>query len=75
MERYLPDSSAEGFFELGDPLVGGEKHHQKNAVFTKTIEAAVHLIRAHGFSLRMRGNLTGQRNLISAQEIEGLTDA
>ena len=60
-----------GLFELGDPTVGNESHHKKNAIFTETLDAALHLVRSHGFSLRMRGNLTKQRNLISASEIEG----
>jgi hypothetical protein len=59
-------------WELADPSIGSEKHHQKNAIFVKELDTALHLVRQHGFSLRMTGKLTGQRNLISAQEIEGL---
>jgi hypothetical protein len=73
LERYKPDPHPRtGFFELGDPAVGRDAHHKKNAIFTETLDAAIHLIRTYGFSLRMRGNLTNQRNLISANEIEGL---
>ncbi len=72
-ERYEisphPDT---GLFELGDPKVGKEAHHKKNAIFTETLDAALHLVRSYGFSIRMRGDLTKQRNLISADEIQGL---
>ena len=72
-ERYEisphPDT---GLFELGDPKVGKEAHHKKNAIFTETLEAAMYLVRSYGFSIRMRGDLTKQRNLISADEIQGL---
>ena len=71
-ERYIPDPDASGMYELGDPKRGSEKHHKKNAIFVPTLEMALHLVREYGFSLRMRGEITGQRNLISAAEIEGL---
>ena len=71
-EVYLPSQSNDGLFELGDPKRGAEKHHRKNAVFVEEIEMAEHLVREYGFSLRMKGSLTGQRNLISASEIEGV---
>ena len=71
-ERYLPDANDQGQFELGDPSRGDEMHHKKNAVFVNTLDMALHLVREHGFSLRMRGELTDQRNLISASQIEGL---
>lgn len=72
-ERYEVSPHPEtGLFELGDPAVGKESHHKKNAIFTETLDAALHLVRKYGFSLRMRGNLTNQRNLISANEIKGL---
>ncbi|MGB7404669.1 MAG: hypothetical protein WA906_03185 [Pacificimonas sp.] len=72
-ERYEPSLHTEtGMWELADPAIGSDNHHQKNAIFVKELDAALHLIRKHRFSLRMTGNLTGQRNLISAQEIEGL---
>jgi hypothetical protein len=39
---------------LGDPRHGKEKHHERNAVYVKTLEEAALLI-ARGFSLRMTG--------------------
>ena len=72
VERYFPDRDERGFYELGDPKRGQEKHHKANAIFVDTIEMALHLVRTYGFSLRMRGDLTNQRNLISADKIECL---
>ncbi len=72
LEHYFPDADASGWYELGDPARGTEKHHKKNAIFVSSIEMALHLVRNYEFSIRMRGNVTGQRNLISAREIEGL---
>ena len=72
IERYLPDPDTRGLYELADPKLGREKHHKKNAIWASTESAALHLVKTYGFSLRMRGYLTGQRNLISASEIEGL---
>jgi hypothetical protein len=69
-ERYWPDPDDRGLFELGDPKVGDKKHHKPNAIFVENELAAVRLVRAYGFSLRMKGELTGQRNLISADRIK-----
>ncbi|MEP3051668.1 MAG: hypothetical protein ABJP48_01635 [Erythrobacter sp.] len=71
-ETYTPSPDGGGMFELGDPKRGSEKHHKKSAVFVETVDMAAHLVREYGFSLRMKGDLTGQRNLISASEIEGV---
>ncbi|WP_298466673.1 hypothetical protein [uncultured Erythrobacter sp.] len=72
VEIYTPAPDASNLLELGDPKRGSEMHHKKNAVFVGTLEMASYLIREYGFSLRMKGDLTGQRNLISAHEIEGV---
>ena len=72
LEHYFPEEDANGMYELGDPKRGSEQHHKKNAIFVGSIEMAWHLVREHGFSIRMTGNVTGQRNLISAQQIECL---
>ncbi len=73
VERYeLSPHPESGLFELGDPKVGKEAHHKKNAIFTATEATALHLVRRYGFSIRMRGDRTKQRNLISADEVEGL---
>lgn len=72
IETYIPSPDARQLFELGDPKRGKQNHHKKNAIFVETIEMAEYLVREHRFSLRMKGDLTGQRNLISADEIEGV---
>jgi hypothetical protein len=72
IEHYFPDPDDRGLFELGDPSIGPEKHHKKNAIFTESIETALHLVRTYGFSIRMRGDLMRQRNLIRHEEIQGL---
>ena len=74
-EMYWPDHDGRGLFELADPFFGNEKHHKKNAIFVGSEEAAVSLVKKLGFHLRMRGSLTGQRNLISPEEIKDLSDA
>jgi len=48
-----PELSAKGYC-LGDPKFGAVKHHAKNAVYVKTLEAAAELV-SQGFSLRMVG--------------------
>lgn len=72
LEHYFPDADADGFYRLADPAIGREKHHVDNAILTKNISVALHLVRTHGFSIRMRGNLTKQWNLIRHQEIQDL---
>ena len=72
VEIYTPSRDADGLFELGDPRRGKEMHHKKNAIFVQTLDIALHLVREYEFSLRMKGDITGQRNLISAREIQGL---
>ena len=71
-EKYFPDENSDGLFELGDPARGKEHHHQKNAIFVRDLDMAKYLMREYGFALRMRGEITNQRNLISASEVEGL---
>jgi hypothetical protein len=70
IERYWPDPDERGLFELGDPEIKGSAHHKPNAIFVENEAAAVRLVRRYGFSLRMRGEVTGQRNLISAAKIK-----
>ena len=74
-EMYFSDHDERGLYELADPAFGGEKHHKKNAIFVSSERAAVELVRRYGFHLRMRGYLTGQRNLISPDEIKDIPNA
>ena len=75
IEQYFSDHDARGLYELADPAFGSEKHHKKNAIYVSTERAAVELVRRYGFHLRMRGYLTGQRNLISPEEIKDMPNA
>ena len=72
LEHYFPDSDEQGYYVVADPALGREKHHKKNAIITRSIAVALHLVRNYGFSIRMRGNLTNQWNLISRNQIQGL---
>ncbi|WP_174278409.1 hypothetical protein [Sphingomonas bacterium] len=72
IEHYFPDANSDGFYELSAPSIGSEAHHKKNTILVASIELALHLVREHGLSIRMNGNLTSQRNLISASQIECL---
>ncbi len=68
-ERYEPAITRRKQYQLADPAFGAEKHHAKNAVYADTLEEAVKLVRQRGFLLWMRGQQTGQRNLISPEQI------
>ena len=72
LEHYFPDANSEGMYVLADPALGSDKHHKQNAVLTTSAATALHLVRTYGFSIRMRGNLTGQWNLIRREEIQDL---
>ncbi|GAA0481128.1 hypothetical protein GCM10009096_24060 [Parasphingorhabdus litoris] len=75
VEKYWPDHDSRGLYELADPDFGKEKHHKKNAIYAGSEAAAVSLVKRFGFHLRMRGHLTGQRNLISPEEIKDTPNA
>ena len=51
--------------------MNSQRQHNKaiNQFYVKDIEAVAARLRRGGVSLRMRGDLTGQPNLISAAEI------
>ena len=68
-EIYTPLLNADGYFVLADRAV--DKQHNKaiNQFYIKDVEAVAARLRNGGVSLRMKGNITGQPNLISAQEI------
>ena len=71
-DTYFPDANKDGMYVLADPSYGSEMHHEKNAIRVRSIALAMHLVREHGFSIRMRGNVTRQWNLIAASKIECL---
>jgi len=68
-EVYNPEPNEEGFYVLGDPAHGNVKHHREHAIYTFDRDTAARLVEL-GFHLRMKGDLTGQVNLISPASIE-----
>ena len=68
IEKYRILQNSNGKYLLGDPQFGGQKHLKANRVEVSTLEEAAELVEL-GFALWMKGDLTGQQNLISAQHI------
>lgn len=66
-ERFFAHRFRDGLFRVADPALGRTKHHSANQISLRADEVAAYL--ARGFLLRMRGERTGQVNLISADEI------
>ena len=69
-ETYTPMKNADGYFILADRAVDPQHNKAANQFYVKDIAAVAARLRAGGVSLRMRGDITGQPNLISAAEIE-----
>jgi hypothetical protein len=75
-ERYVPHRFRDGLYRVADPALGRTKHHAANQIAIEADEIDGYLKR--GFLLRMRGETSGQVNLIAATEIKskaGWTDA
>lgn len=66
-ERYVPHTFRDGLYRVADPALGKVKHHAKNQIAVREEEIERYLRR--GFLLRMRGEVSGQVNLIAASEI------
>ena len=73
-ETFTPMKNADGYFILADRAVEPQHNKAANQFFVKDIEAVAARIRAGNVSLRMRGDITGQPNLISSGEIEVIGD-
>lgn len=69
-EIFTPMKNADDYYILADRAVDPQHNKAVNQFFVKDIAAVVARIRKGGVSLRMRGDITGQPNLISASEIE-----
>lgn len=69
-ETYEPMRNAEGYYILADRVVDPQHNKAANQFYVKDINAVAARLRAGGVSLRMKGDITGQPNLISAREIE-----
>jgi hypothetical protein len=70
LETFTPMRNADGYYILADRAVDPQHNKAVNQFYVKDIAAVAARIRAGGVSLRMKGDITGQPNLISASEIE-----
>ncbi|MSU90196.1 hypothetical protein GE300_11295 [Rhodobacteraceae bacterium 2CG4] len=68
-EVFEPHVFKDGFYRMADPAHGSTKHHAKDQIRVGTLEEVRNLL-GKGFSLRMRGKVTRQVNLIKPEEIE-----
>lgn len=66
-ERYVAHRFRDGFYRMADPALGRVKHHSANQLLVEINEIAGYLEK--GYPLRMRGETSGQVNLIAASEI------
>jgi len=65
-EIYVLARGTSGEYEFGDPKFGDEKHHTKHLVTRNNLEDALRAIR-EGYHPRMKGQDTGQFNMISPE--------
>lgn len=63
-----------GQYTLADRSVDPQHNKAVNQFFVDSLEALAARIRNGGVSVRMKGSLTGQPNLISSAEIEILDE-
>ena len=62
--------NADGYFILADRAVDPQHNKAVNQFYVKDLAAVVARLRRGGVSIRMRGDITGQPNLISSSEVE-----
>ena len=67
-ERYFPHRYKDGLYRVADSALGATKHHRANQIAVRAQEIGSYLQK--GFSLRMRGEISRQVNLIVASEIK-----
>jgi len=72
VETFTPMKNAHGYFILADRAVDSQHNKAINQFYVKDPAALVARLRRGGVSLRMKGDINGQPNLISASEIEVL---
>lgn len=70
IEEYTPMTNRHGQYILADRAVDPQHNKAVNQFFVDSLEALAARVRQGGVSVRMRGNIGGQPNLISAAEIE-----
>ena len=74
VEEYTPMTNKHGQYILADRAVDPQHNKAVNQFFVESLEALAARVRKGGVSVRMRGDLSGQPNLISAAEIEIVED-
>lgn len=74
IEEYTPMTNKHGQYILADRVVDPQHNKATNQFFVESLEALAARVRQGGVSVRMRGNISGQPNLISAAEIEIVSD-
>ena len=52
-EKQTPIRNADGYFVLGSPKFGAQKHYKKNEVLTKSEDELIDLLR-QGYSVRVK---------------------
>ena len=70
VEDFTPMLNRHGQYILADRAVDPQHNRAVNQFYVDSLEALAARIRKGDVSVRMRGNVTGQPNLISAAEIE-----
>lgn len=68
-EIYLLERGQSGGFEFGDPALGQVKHHSENVVVKMTLAEAITSIR-DGLHPRMKGQISGQWNMIAPANVQ-----
>jgi hypothetical protein len=66
-ERYVAHRFRDGLYRVANPALGRVKHHSANQLPVHINEIGEYLKK--GYLLRMRGETSGQVNLISASEV------
>jgi hypothetical protein len=69
-ERYTEHRFADGFYRMADPKFGSAKHHTTNQLRISRGEISDYLNK--GFHLRMRGEISGQVNLVAPSQIRAI---
>lgn len=75
VEVYRPLLNSDGYYVLADRAVDPQHNKAVNQFFIKDLTAVIARLRRGGVSIRMRGEITGQPNLISSTEVEIIEDA
>lgn len=64
----MPHRFRDGMYRVADPALGATKHHAANQIAIREDEIQNFLDK--GFLLRMKGEMSGQVNLIASSEIK-----